>query len=411
MFRDRFFQIMREIRLLPVHKSVAYGGVNFSLHRKNLLSSSSRMSKCFRFLSYLGLASVCNVSYGMPYPSLQDIELHLNPDGQSGSEAFIKNAFRDVCQQAEASGFKKSGFKKLKLIGEKNRALTLPNGLTLRDYRPQDYRDWQWKFDTIYGFFSCTVNDVSVFNEKTLRKAVMASEEKRLKKKMLLRSDTKKIEEITKICQVLLSEEFAKKLLTERVLRALYDNKDAAYSCFDIKFSPHVYENVFRFDVVYSQIVKDENRKEKGASVFAVWFHFGYNIKNEKQGFGGKYWDNVLKCFVSPQLECLQVDGECYYPNDLLSFNEHMMERVWRHPFMEREMCSKGKEKILREEKGAVDEEERENSEKSKKVLGSEEEEEEEAEEASEFRDPKKRPRSLDPEDKKFDRNFKKKKQ
>ena len=125
------------------------------------------MGKCFRFLSCLGLASVCTTSYGMPYPSFEDIESNLNLNAKEGFEAVVEGVFKDVYQQAEASSFKKPGFENLKLIGEENDSLTLPKNFGSKDYRPQDYCDWQWKFDTIYGFFSCTVNGVSVFNGET----------------------------------------------------------------------------------------------------------------------------------------------------------------------------------------------------------------------------------------------------
>lgn len=85
------------------------------------------------------------------------------------------------------------------------------------------------------------VNGVSVFNEKTLRKAIETSEEERLKKS-LIRCDARKIAELTKVCNVLLSEVFAKRLLTEPLLTAFYDNRDAVYSCFDAKFSLNVLE-------------------------------------------------------------------------------------------------------------------------------------------------------------------------
>ena len=406
------------------------------------------MSKYFRFLSYLGLASVCNVSYGTPYPSLQDIRSNLNLNAKEGFEAVVERVFKDVYQQAEASGFKKSGFENLKLIGEENGSLTLPKNFGFKDYRPQDYCDWQWKFDTIYGFFSCTVQDVSVFNGETLRSAVEFSETDRLGKMMLTRADTRRITEIVKICPVLLSEAFAKRLLAKPLLQALYDNRDVAYSCFDVKFSPdEIEENVFRFDVMYSQTVKEAERQTKGASVFALRFSFGYDFK--KHDFGGDRVDNNGKCWGSnqPQLEYLEVKGK-EVRSSFLNFDERAMERVWRHPYWASTMC-KGEEKILREQKEAVAEEKQENSEKSKggseeeeeedlndvfkeeehensgksgKDLELEEEEEDEEDlkvhtgenkedEASKLCDPNKRPRSPDSEDEKAEGSFKKKKE
>ena len=171
------------------------------------------------------------------------------------------------------------------------------------------------------------------------------------------------------------SEAFAKRLLTESLLQALYDNKDAAYSCFDVKFSPDVLdENVFRFDVIYSQTVKEEERQSKGASVFALRFNFGYDLK--KHDFGVDRVDNDGKCWRShqPNLEYLGINGKAARSN-FLNFDDRSMERVWQHPYWESRMC-RGKEKILREEKKAVAEKEkRENSEKSKEGLGSEKEE------------------------------------
>ena len=321
------------------------------------------------------MASACTASYGTPYPSLENIESNLKLNAKEGFGVVVEKVFKDVYQQAEASSFKKSGFENLKLIGEGNGSLTLPRGLGVRYYRPRDYRDWQWKFDTIYGFFSCTVQDVSVFNEGTLRSAVEFSETDRLGKTMLTRADTPKITEIVKICRVLLSEAFAKRLLTESLLQALYDNKDAAYSCFDVKFSPDVLEeNVFRFDVMYSQIVKEEKRQSKDASVFALRFNFGYDLK--KHDFGVDRVDNDGKCRRShqPNLEYLGINGKAARSN-FLNFDDRSMERVWQHPYWESRMC-RGEEKILREEKKAVAEKEkRENSEKSKEGLGSEKEE------------------------------------
>lgn len=363
------------------------------------------MYKCFRFLGCLGLASVCTALYGAPYPSLDDVYSHLCSKVET--DEVITGAFKSAYE-----------LKNLSLIGEANGALVLPNGFALKDYRPKDYRDWQWKFGTIYGFFSCTVNGASVFNEETLRKAVEASETDRLGKTMLTRADTQRITEIVKICRVLLSEEFAKKLLTEPLLQALYDNKDAAYTCFDVEFSPDALDkNIFRFEVMYSQTVKEEKRQSKDASVFALRFSFGYDL--QKHDFGGVRVDNGEKCWGShqPHLECLDVDGEEIRAN-LFNFDERKMDRVWRHPFMERMMC-KGEEKISGEEKKAVAEEEkRENSGKSKEGLGLEEDEEdlkvfmgeEKENKTSESRDPNKRPRSFDSsEDEKPEGNFKKK--
>lgn len=390
------------------------------------------------------MASVCTASYGTPYPSLEDIESNLNLNEKEGFGAVVEKVFKDVYQQAEASSFKKSGFKNLKLIGEENGSLTLPNQGLPAHFNPGNYRDWQWKFNTIYRFFSCTVQDVSVFNEGTLRSAVEFSETARLGKTMLTRADTQRMTEIVKICRVLLSEAFAKRLLTEPLLQALYENKDVAYSCFDVKFSPDVFEkDIFRFDVMYSQTVKEEEREAKGASVFVLRFSFGYDLKS------GVRVDNGGKCcgLIQPQLEYLRINRDSVRSN-FLNFDERSMERVWWHPYWENTMC-RGVEKILREEKKAVAEKEkRENSGKSKEGLGSEEEEEdwndvfeeeehensekskkgmglEEDEEnlkvrakehkedkASKSRDPNKRPRSFDSsEDEKSEENFKKKKE
>ncbi|MBR1844026.1 MAG: hypothetical protein IJ793_04120 [Opitutales bacterium] len=330
------------------------------------------MSKRFRFLSYLGLASVCTASYGTPYPSLKDIEAKL--DVRGGIGAVVEKVFKEVYQQAEASSFKKSGFEDLKLIGEENGSLTLSKNFGFKDYKPEDYRDWQWRFDTIYGFFSCTVQGMSVFNGETLRKAVEASETDRLRKTMLTRADTKRIAELTKVCRVLLSEEFAKRLMTEPLLKALYDNKDAAYSCFDVEFSPDTLKkNVFRFDVMYSQTIKEKERQAKCASVFVLRFSFGYDF--EKHDFGGDRVDNGGKCWGSnqPQLEYLGINRDSVRSN-FLNFDDRSMERVWQHPYWESVM-REGEEKILREGKEAVDEEKQENPEKSKENLGSEKEE------------------------------------
>jgi len=331
------------------------------------------MSKRFRFLSYLGLASVCTASYGTPYPSLGDIESNLNLNAKEGFGVVVEKVFKDVYQQAEASSFKKSGFEDLKLIGEENGSLTLSKNFGFKDYKPEDYRDWQWRFDTIYGFFSCTVQGMSVFNGETLRKAVEASETDRLGKTMLTRADTRRITEIVKICRVLLSEKFAKELLTEPLLQALYDNKDAAYSCFDVKFFQDEFEeNAFRFDVVYSQTVKEKERQAKRASVFVLRFSFGYDFKH---GFGGDRVDNGGKCWGlnQPQLEYLGINRDSVRSN-FLNFDDRSMERVWQHPYWESVM-REGEEKILREGKEAVDEEKQENPEKSKEGLGSEKEE------------------------------------
>lgn len=373
------------------------------------------MYKCFRFLSFFSLVSAYGVLFGTPYPSLEDIKLHLNTDEKEEFEAVVKKVFKDVCQQAEAPDFKN-----LELIGKANGALMLPNGLALKYYKPQDYRDWQWKFDTIYGFFSCTVNDASVFNEETLRKAVKASETDRLGRTMLTRADTRRITEIVKVCQVLLREEFAKKLLTEPLLQALYDNEDAAYSCFDVKFFPDTIEkNAFRFDVMYSQTVKEAEREAKKASVFALRFSFGYDFENHD--FGGNRVDDNGKCWGSnqPQLEYLEVNGDSIRSNSL-NFDTRLMERVWWHPYWASDLC-KGEKKILREAEEEEREEEekeekRENSEKSKDGLKSEEEDlrvftgEDKKDEASEVPS-NKRPRSPDSEDEASEENLKRKKE
>lgn len=171
---------------------------------------------------------------------------------------------------------------------------------------------------------------------------------------------------------------------------------------------------------MYSQTVKKEKREEKGASVFAVWFHFGYNL--EKYDFGGRLRDDVGKRFVlhRPRLECMEIDGE-EFRSKLSDFDERAMARVRQYSYEEHEMC-KGEEKIFVEEKDVFEEEKRENSEKSQDVFGLDDEEKDEEDlkvhteedkedRASELRDPNKRPRSFDSsEDEKSEGNFKKKK-
>lgn len=329
------------------------------------------MGKYFRFLSCLGVTSVCNVLYGTPYPSLNEIRVYLN-------SKVVTKAFEDVY-----AGAKESGFENLKLIGEENLALTLPDGCASVYYNPESYRDWQWKFDTIPGGFFCTVRDVSVFNGKTIRRTVEASEEKRLGRIFMTRSETNKIEELTKVCRILLSEEFAKRLLTEPLLKALYDNRDAAYSCFDVGFSRdegNVFRSdVVRFDVTYFQIVRESDRKKKDASVFGVYFHFGYDL--EKHDFGERMWDDVGKRYVShrPRLECMEIDGEEFRSN-LSGFDESRLARGWRHLMLER----KNKEKISEEKKDIFEEEAPKNSEKGDESFDSEEDEEEDSENSEE---------------------------
>lgn len=67
---------------------------SFSLHRENLRAARNRMYKCFRFLGCLGLASVCNVSHGTPYPSPGEVRSYLRSQGGTGTT--VTKAFKSV---------------------------------------------------------------------------------------------------------------------------------------------------------------------------------------------------------------------------------------------------------------------------------------------------------------------------
>jgi len=234
------------------------------------------MGKCFRFLSCLGLASVCTASYGTPYPSLEDIQQHFS---SLGTHAMFVEAFEEVREKAE-----RFGFEELKLFGESKKCFfELPKARSKGClYNPKDFLHYCKKFDERFcGFLLCSIDDLAVFNDFTLEEAVKT-------RANALAICDKQRSELVKVCKVLLSEAFAKRLLTDALVRAFYENREYSDSFFDIHLNSYGSDektNILQFDAEYvHQFYAPKAEAEK--YVFRVRFRFNYDLDRHDFGPG-----------------------------------------------------------------------------------------------------------------------------
>lgn len=172
------------------------------------------MHRFFCFLScFVGLA-VSSSAYGN-WPTPKDFINHLL--GTSGLYATFKAAFEAVYNNKEA---KSSDFKKLKLFGEESGALGTWEKFALKKYGKQlALKKYDHVLQGKCGFFSCMVDLKNVLNIENVDKAVemrfkdiKEDVEKKFSQDCI---NNKVMPAVKKICRVLLSEDFARKLLTD----------------------------------------------------------------------------------------------------------------------------------------------------------------------------------------------------
>lgn len=249
------------------------------------------MSKCFRFLGCLGLVSVCNVSYGV-YPPVKEALRQLC--GEKGLDSTFKRAFWEVLEEASYGGFEN-----FPIFGEKQGLITAFD----EDLDPFGVSILQ-SSNNIWGEFSWKLNGTEISKAEQIRSAI--------EKEHLSLSDEGR-KNLTKVCQTLLSERFAEKLLGKKAVCAIYGYcKEKPYSSFSVGFDRYTYDEkpgVFWFRILYSQ-------QHKSGHTFMIGFHFWYNVEKDPHGlqkdcFAMSVWDRVKKCDVP-----YRVEVDCFWIND-----------------------------------------------------------------------------------------------
>ena len=333
------------------------------------------MGKCFRFLSCLGLASVCTASYGTPYPSLEDIRQHFS---SPGTHAMFVKTFKEVREKAE-----RFGFKELKLFGEGKKPLfQLPKSMSPGEpYNPKDFLHYREKFDErLCGFSLCSIDDLAVFNDFTLKKVVETRAE------ALAICDLKQISEVVKVCKVLLSEAFARKLLTDALVRVFYENREYSDSFFDIHLNSYGFDektNILQFDAEYAhQFYAPKAEAEE--YVFRVRFRFNYDLDRHDFGAG------------EVCLELLQFD-DFKINSELDAKVMRLRENLWEGR-LNRDVCGMKARKIKRNKDLDFERSAEKKPNAGKHTI-----------QKQNFNG--KRPRAFDSEDGKSEENFKKKKE
>ncbi|MBR1844025.1 MAG: hypothetical protein IJ793_04115 [Opitutales bacterium] len=194
------------------------------------------------------------------YPPVKDLLMHLTgisideygkrTDAEDGLTAVFQKAFKDVYENA-----KKSDFKNLALFGEKSKALQYleeyDGKYSLAKFSENVTKEEKekgecgilWK-----GFFSCQLFGYNVFNHKGLGEKV----EKVAKCE---HADQKGTEELVRVCKVLLSEDFGRKILSDLFVDAFLQHKKDACSYVDVWFYRSEREPIFRFCIDYRNIL------------------------------------------------------------------------------------------------------------------------------------------------------------
>lgn len=236
------------------------------------------MGKSFRLIFYLSLLTVCGVSYGTPYPSWGDIRQHFFP--LESTHTMFAKAFEEVREEVE-----RFDCEKLKLFGESKKCFfELPKDrFPGCPYNPKDFLHYRKKFDErLCGFLLCSIDDLAVFDDFTLKKAVET------RAKALAVCNPKQISELVKVCKVLLSEAFARKLLTDALVRVFYENRECSDSFFDVRLDLCGLDentNSLQFEAEYvHQFYALEAEAEE--HVFRVRFRFNYDLDRHDFGAG-----------------------------------------------------------------------------------------------------------------------------
>ena len=184
---------------------------------------------------------------------------------------FVEN-FKNVYEDAEASGFKK-----LKLFSEKKRSLfQLPDISGKNSYNPKNFLHFRKKFEERFcGFLLCSIDDLAVFNDWSLGKAVET------RARDLGINNAREISELIKVCKVLLSEAFAKKLLTNALVEEFYEDYENSDSFFDVRLDPEGVNDethILRLEAEYTH----QRYSEGNEHVFKAHFRFSYDFDQHK---------------------------------------------------------------------------------------------------------------------------------
>ena len=269
------------------------------------------MGKNFRLILCLGLWTICGISYGVPYPSFYEMLRHLCSG--KGTHAMFSNAFGDVREQSELLNFKD-----LKLFGEKKKPLfVLPKGvLPEESYDLKEFLDYRKNFEERFcGFIWCNIDNLAVFNDFTLKKAVETRAED------LLIRNSEEIAELVKVCKVLLSEAFAKKLLTDALTEAFYESRMYGGTFFNVRLGARGINEttrILRLEAEYTHR-RYPREGEVREHVFKARFRFGY-------GFGKDGFEKGLREVC---LKFLRVDDLRFRLN---RFGEGIIERFRLEP-------------------------------------------------------------------------------
>lgn len=249
------------------------------------------MYKCFRFLGCFGLISACVTSYG-DYPPPKELLRQLC--GKNGLDNTFKQAFWTVREKALYGGFEN-----FPILGEKQGLITAFD----KDLDPFGTSVLQ-RTDSIWGEFSWKLNGTNISKADQIRAAI---------EKENLSLSEEGLENLTKVCQTLLSERFAENLLGKKAVYALYGYcKEKPYSSFSVNFDRYTYDEkpgVFWFRILYSQ-------QHQSGRVFMIGFHFWYNVEKDpvdlqKDCFAMKVWDRVRERYVP-----YSVEVSCFWINN-----------------------------------------------------------------------------------------------
>jgi hypothetical protein len=197
---------------------------------------------------------------------------HLCPT--KGTHAMFVENFKNVYKDAKASSFKK-----LKLFSEKKESLFwVPDISGKNSYDPEDFLHYRKRFDECFcGFLLCSIDDLAVFNDWTLGKAVET------RAKDLGIDNAKEISELIKVCKVLLSEAFAKKLLTNALVEEFYGDYENSDSFFDVRLAPKGVNDethILRLEAEYTH----QRYSEGNEHVFKARFRFSYDFAQHDFG-------------------------------------------------------------------------------------------------------------------------------
>ena len=225
-------------------------------------------------IAFVVVGLVWNLPLYGAYPPVKDLLMHLTgisidengkrTDAEGGLTTVFQKAFNGVYKDAE-----EFGSQSLALFGEKSKVLQYLEeydgkyslAKSSEDVTKEEKEKGEcgifWE-----GFFSCQLFGYNVFNHKGL-------EEKVEKVAKCDHTGQKGTEELVRVCKVLLSEDFGRKILSDLFVDAFLKHKKGACSYVDVWFYRPKRGPIFRFYIAYRQYISDR---------FDVSFCFDYNI-------------------------------------------------------------------------------------------------------------------------------------